>query len=644
MDANSDSISGTINPIEKVLILIGSENSASKLFLKARQFSGGSNTEWFAVCVDPGVKASHTCLAQFNDNLTVALHSGAKVIHLIDADKIKGIAKLVSENKIDRVLIGNFRLDKISSRNLAGSYKTQLEKLLDNVEITEIKIKERYLNKKGDKIFITTRPVEYFFAIMAVFVTSVLCFLVKDAIGYQTVGLIFLILTAVLSMFLGRGAVIFTAFLNFVVWNYFFIPPIHTFHIASFHDSIVLFANLAVAISGGSLISQLRRKQADLEQSRERITLLYSLLESLNYANSIREVVNKVRAELKRHFDADAIIYLKEKGGITLEKRAFGNLEYLTVEEFENARLVFDHKDHAQIVKLNEKNLVQYFPLSGQRETLGVIGIVTENNDYVDDDKLIFLKSFITQISSALEREISIDRAKESQVYYESQKLFQTVLNSVSHELRTPVAVIRSAASNLMDERTSADHVTRRKICNELDSSANRLNLLIENILDMSKIESGNLELTFMPCDMNDLIGVVINHLKEDLMNHKLEVGIPENVPALNLDIHWMKQALLNILYNAVNYTPVDSLISISVSLQADSAFITISDNGPGVHESSIGRLFDKFYRVPGSKSGGTGLGLAISKAIIEAHHGSVKVENASTGGLKVTIRLTILK
>ena len=644
MDTKTESISGTINPVERIMILVGAETSASKLFLKARQFSSGINTEWFAVCVDPGVKASHDSRAQFNDNLTVALHSGAKVIHLIDSEKIKGIVKLVKENKIDRILIGNFRLGKPTSGSLTGSYKNQLSKLLDNVEINEIKIREGKYNAKGGKVRITTRPTEYLSALLAVLVTSVICFLVKDIIGYQTVGLIFLILIAVLSSFLGRGAVIFTAFLNFGVWNYFFIPPILTFHIASFHDSIVLFANLAVAITGGSLISQLRRKQADLEQSRERITLLYSLLESLNNANSIKEVVNKVRAELKRHFDADAIIYLVKKGGNTLEKRAFGNSDFFKNEEFENANLVFEHKDHGQIVKLNEKNLIQYFPLSGQRETLGVIGIVTENNDPVDDDKLIFLKSFITQITSALEREISIDRAKESQIYDESQKLFQTVLNSVSHELRTPIAVIRSAASNLLDERTSTDPVNRRKICTELDSSASRLNLLVENIIDMSKIESGHLELNMLPCDVSDLLGVVVNHLKEELSNHKLEVDIPENLPPLSMDINWLKQAVLNILHNAIIYTPVDSLISISVSLHPGSLYIIISDNGPGVPDSSLVRLFDKFYRVPGSKSGGTGLGLTISKAIIEAHHGSVKVETKATGGLNVTIQLPASK
>ncbi|MEI8047000.1 MAG: ATP-binding protein [Bacteroidota bacterium] len=644
MNTNVNSISGTINPIEKILILVGAETTASELFLKARQYSSGANTEWFAVCVDPGVRASHACRAQFNDNLTVALHSGAKVIHMLDSDKIAAITKLVSQNRIDRILIGNLRLGKFSSPGNSGYFKNQLTRHLPDVEINEIQIKEHKLDSKGGKLISTTKPVEYLYAILAVVLVSAPCFLVKYAIGYQTVGLIFLMLTAVLSLKLGRGAVIFTAILNFVVWNFFFIPPILTFHIASFHDSIVLFANLAVAITGGSLISRLRRNQADLELSRERITLLYSLLESLNNADSIKEVVNKVRAELKRHFDADAVIYLKGKREQILEKHAFGNKELFSEEEFENAVLAFEHKSPGQIIKLNDKKLLQYFPLSGQRGTLGVIGVVTENNYPVDDDKLIFLKSFVTQIASALEREISVDKSKEDQVYEESQKLFQTVLNSVSHELRTPVSIISSAVSNLQDERTASDPESRRKICDELDSTSKRLNLLVENILDMSKIDSGSLKLNLQSCDVNDLMGVVLNQVKDELKNHKIKVEIPDNLPMLYLDINWMKQAMLNIIHNAINYTPEKSQIVLSVTLQSENVLITISDNGPGVPDSSIAALFDKFYRVPGSKSGGTGLGLTISKAIIEAHNGSVKAKNLSSGGLSVLIHLHILK
>jgi two-component system sensor histidine kinase KdpD len=150
--------------------------------------------------------------------------------------------------------------------------------------------------------------------------------------------------------------------------------------------------------------------------------------------------------------------------------------------------------------------------------------------------------------------------------------------------------------------------------------------------------------LNLQSCDLSDLTGVVLNQIKEQLKDHKVNVEIPENIPLLKLDINWMKQALLNIVYNALNYTPENSQILLSVTLLSENVLITISDNGPGVPDSSIAQLFDKFYRVPGSKSGGTGLGLTISKAIIEAHNGTVKAKNLTSGGLSILIQLPILK
>jgi len=490
-----ESISGPIHPVEKILILVGVEPTADKLFLSARQYSGGGNTEWFAVCVDPGEKASPACRAQFNDNLTIALHSGAQVIHMLDNDKISGIVNLVIQNKINRILMGNFNAGRFMSSFVTGFYKKQLSRKLQNVEINQILIENRNINGNGGRRRNTTKPIEYLLALGAVILTASFCLIIKNLIGYQTVGLILLILTAVLSLSLGRGAVIFTAFLNFFVWNFFFIQPILTFHVESFHDSIILFANLVVAITGGSLITRLRRSQAEQEISRERITLLYSLLESLNNADSINEVVAKVRSELKRHFDGDAIIYLKNKKGKTLDKNAFGNQELFNEDEFENAVKVFEQKDHGQIIKLNEKHLIQYFPLSGKRETIGVIGIATENNYPVDEDKLIFLKSFITHITSALEREISIDKSKEIQVNGELQKLFHSVLNNVSRELRRSAAILNSAVLNLSDENIVTDPENQRKICSELDSASARLNTLADKILNKLRIDPGPVNL-----------------------------------------------------------------------------------------------------------------------------------------------------
>jgi two-component system sensor histidine kinase KdpD len=223
----------------------------------------------------------------------------------------------------------------------------------------------------------------------------------------------------------------------------------------------------------------------------------------------------------------------------------------------------------------------------------------------------------------------------------ESQKLFQTVLNSVTHELRAPISIITTAVSALDDEMATADPERRRQVCMELNSAAKQLNLLAENILDMSKIESGCLRLNRQHCDAVGLFNRAIDEVMPDFVRHRLSVKISENLPDLFVDSQWIRQALVNILQNSISYTPSGSDIYFEAYSATDGMVVVeIMDGGTGVPEHSLTRLFDKFYRIPGTKNGGGGLGLAIAKAIVEAHKGIIFAKNREGGGLSVVIIL----
>jgi len=485
---------------------------------------------------------------------------------------------------------------------------------------------------------------DYFVAFISTSITAGICFPLASSIGYQTVGLIFLMIVSLLSLFLGRSALIFAAILNFIVWNFFFITPLYTFRVHSLHDLIALFANLIVAIVGSTLISRIRKSQITLLKSQERLTILHTFLESLNNATSIKEVVKRAQEGLRKNFKAEIIIYIKEKTGSGLSGKSFGNSELHSDLTYDVALSLFRESYKELFTPLIESSSgMHFYPLVEPRKAIGVIGIKFSGDNRPEEDKLILLKSFIAQIASALDREISIDLAKEKEISIESEKLFQTVLNSVSHELRTPISIITAAVSNLNDERTSSDPDLRRQIGEELEFASDRLNYLVENILDMSRIESGFLKLNLQYCDISDLIGISINELKHNLMGRQVKICIEEKLPLIHADINLLKQALINVLHNAMVYTPSDSPIMISSFFSAPGKIaIRVSDFGTGVSPELLNRLFDKFYRVPGSKSGGTGLGLTITKAIVEAHNGVVLAENADQGGLQITMVLNM--
>jgi len=493
---------------------------------------------------------------------------------------------------------------------------------------------------RDQKIVIRTKPSEYLIALAAVVIAALIFYPISSLIGYQTIGLLFLCLVAILSMFLSRNAVILAAILNFISWNYFFIPPVFTFHIHEIHDVIALFANLIIAITGGTLLNKIRKDKVMLQQHQERITVLFSLLDSLNNASSIKDVVNKAQSEIKKHFSAETIIYLKKTEGQGLDKKAFGNPDLFSEKGYERAASIYDDNE-ADKSRAPGNDRLHYYPLALNSNRIGVIGLLFTNGNKIEEDVLLILHSFIDRITAALDREINIDLSKKSQIYDESQRLFHIVLNTISHELRTPIAIISAAISNLNDEKTRKNVHLKNQIFEELNYASARLNTLVENFLTMSRIESGYLKLHCQQWDVGDLVGIMCNQLKEHIQNHIVKTDVAENLPSVFIDVNWFKQALVNVLHNAAAYSPEQSEISISAGLNKDKmVVIEISDQGGGVPDGSLLKIFDKFYRLPGSKSGGMGLGLAISKAIIEAHHGVIQAKNRKEGGLSVSILL----
>lgn len=475
-------------------------------------------------------------------------------------------------------------------------------------------------------------PKDYFVALIVVVFVVGACFPAAPLIGYQAVGLIFLMVISLLSLILGRGAVFFAAMLSSAVWNFFFIPPVFNFHIHRVHDIISLIANLMVGLVGATLITRIRKSRLDLLRSRERLRALNTFLESLNNATSIKDVVRRTRESFQHHFGADIVIFLKEKNGITLSRRAFGNQALFGEETFSLAAGEFPGNDTLP---------AGYYPLKDPRGIFGVIGIRFEHDLSPDEETMSLVRGFVAQVTSALEREISVDLAKVREISQESEKLFSTILNSVSHELRTPIAIISAAVSNLQDPLTSEMPEARKQVTGELESAAKRLNFLVENILDMSRIESGRMKLNLRLCDPEDLVGMALRILAPELAEHPPEVDLRGELPPVRGDISLLVQALVNIIHNAAVYTPPGTPVNISIrSISFAKIAITVTDRGPGVPAPTLAKLFDKFYRVPGSHSGGTGLGLTISKAITEAHHGAISAVNNPEGGLAVTIEL----
>jgi two-component system sensor histidine kinase KdpD len=221
-------------------------------------------------------------------------------------------------------------------------------------------------------------------------------------------------------------------------------------------------------------------------------------------------------------------------------------------------------------------------------------------------------------------------------------KLYNALFNSISHELRTPLTTIIGAAETLIGRHKKIQDTDRMFLQNEILLASTRLNRLVDNLLNMSRLESGMLRPKLDWCDVNELIHTVVNRLRPEIEKFPVSILIPENVPMVKMDFGLMEQALFNILHNITVHTPPGTSVNINVSIEENDLVLSISDDGPGFEKQSLGMVFDKFSSRGDSGKSGLGLGLSISRGFIQAHSGTITVANHDPHGALFTIRIPV--
>jgi len=276
------------------------------------------------------------------------------------------------------------------------------------------------------------------------------------------------------------------------------------------------------------------------------------------------------------------------------------------------------------------------FPLSGTRISPGVVAVKL-NNEFAEDQKS-YWDTFLVQISNALEREFLGEMAQRVRFLDESDRLYKTLFNSISHELRIPVATIMGASDSMLNSENSEN--MQQALSNEIFTASLRLNRLIENLLNISRLESGHISARLDWYDINDLVNKAADDLKEELKPFTLKIEVQDDMPLVKTDFGLIEQVLYNLLINSTQYAPPASEIILSVGYSSGTMELEVTDNGPGFPENELKNVFKKFFRVDGSKTGGLGLGLSIAKGFVEAHGGSIAIENRQSGGARFTIRI----
>lgn len=262
---------------------------------------------------------------------------------------------------------------------------------------------------------------------------------------------------------------------------------------------------------------------------------------------------------------------------------------------------------------------------------------------HAGEDLFLFIMYFIIAMVHAVLtfkiRQIQKEAGKKEEKA-NSLKLYNSLLNSLSHELRTPIATVIGASDNLLMNANKLTEENKNSLVSEISVAALRLNQQVENLLNMSRLESGVIQPKKDWCDVNELIYASIKNIEDHPEDHVINVQVKENLPLFKLDIGLMEQVLYNLINNAVIYTPPKSEIIVTADWLNDTCIIGVEDNGNGFPPEEREKVFEKFYRLKYSKTGGTGLGLSIAKGFIEAHNGTITLESTGNGGAKFTIQI----
>jgi len=434
----------------------------------------------------------------------------------------------------------------------------------------------------------------------------------------------------------GRGPAVATSVLSVALFDFLFVPPYYSFAVTDSQYLLTFVVMLAVGLVISNLTASVRL-QARVAQHRQlRTEALYTMTRELSRAATLEEVVAIAVRHVSTIFEAQSVVLLPGELGSIVHPTAAG-----IYGSFHGADLGIARWVHANRVAAGQGTHTLagadalYLPLAAAHQVVGVLAVLPARRErLLIPEQRHLLETFAGQIASALERvQLAADRSELARKA-EAESVRNSLLNAISHDLRTPLAVLVGASSSLVEAPGSLSDAARRELAAGILDEARRMTVLVNNLLDMARLESGTATLALQWTSLEELVGSVLTRLKATLVGHPVRVALSADLPLLSVDPVLIEQVLANLLENAAKYAPVNTPIEISANAAPQGVVVEIADRGPGFPAGDEAKLFDKFYRVKSEAAqSGVGLGLAICKAIVAAHGGTIAATNRAGGG-----------
>ncbi len=651
---------------ERLLVCVTPGPTSAQLVRAARRMAASLRAPWLAVHVETPRDARLPAAdrERLAETLHLARRLGGEVLTLAGEDIAGEVIACAHERNVTKIIVGK-TLQPRWRDLLRGSILYELARRCGDIDIYIIsgdaaasRLPERHLEAKLDSR-------RYAAALAAVAICTLIGLVLRQllpTIGVVNLSMIYLAGVVAVASWHGRGPSIVAALAGVLAFNFFFTQPYYTFVV---RDTQLIFT-LAAMLVTGLVVSTLTSRlafQAELSRRRERQTAaLEQLLRSLVEVDDLPGLV-RARDQLEHLLGGEVFVLVGPLGSV--EPSPGEGAPVLTMVEVSPAALSpheravadwsFEHRESAGLGTDTLPSVsVLFVPLLLPTATCGVLGVrPAAPVARFPPEQMRLIEAAAGQIAITIARIRSAERARHAQLAFEREQLRSALLSAVSHDFRTPLAAIAGAGSTLAESGHALSEATRKELADSIVAESDRLNRLVANLLDMTRLEAGSMQLDRQWYSLAEIVGEVMRRLSRLLESKRVAIRLPDDLPMVYLDELLFHQVLANLLENAARYTPPGAEITLSAGywppsgLAADRKpdngllWIECADSGPGFPPGDETRIFEKFYRgVHERTRSGTGLGLAICRGIVELHGGAIRAGNRPQGGAQFRIEL----
>ncbi len=626
---------------ERLLVAVGPSPFSTRLVRWTRRMAYALDAPWVAAAVETGAALPAEDQRRLDENLALARELGAEVVVVSDRDLASGLLRTAHRHNVTQIVVGKPRTHPLLDLALGGSLVDRLVRGSGQIDIYVVPAEPRTgLDRwRAWTVPALSRPGEYGLAAGVLAFVTLGALLVSRYTGYSAVAFLYLATVVSLGRFIGQGPILLAATLGALTWNFLFIPPLYTFRITKFEDGLAFALFFVVALVTGRLTTRIRAQAQAQHAGERRASALYQLTRDLAAARNPDEVIRAAVARLAGVFGARPALFTvsaADPAHLALHPSATFALD--SREEAVALWALRHRRPAGRFTDTLPAAEAYHVPLLVGDRALGILALRPPEDVSLSHAQRDLLDTFASQLALALEREQLRAAHEASRVTAESEKLHRTLLDGVSHELKTPLAVITGSAEAL----ATATSVQTPALVAEIATAARRLQRLVNNLLDVTRLESGTLRPRLDWCDPRDLANAALDATAEVRRAHPTAVALPAELPLLRADFALVEQALANLLHNAAAHTPPGTSLVLSAAhdtVARELAF-TVADTGPGLDPAEAGRLFDRFARGHPARAGGLGLGLSIVKGFAEAHGGRVTHAPNTPSGSRFTLTL----